>query len=794
MAIVVQTVRTYALDGSTKDFIVPFEYLARKFVQVSLLGTAGRKQLVLNSEFRFSTKNQVTLLQAWGPANGYDRVELRRHTSSTERLVDFTDGSILRATDLNISQIQAIHIAEEARDAALLALPQDDDGNLDAKNRRIVNLAPGINAKDAINKKQLDETLGEAGGVLSDIKTTQGEIYDYIEKFADDSALVRGVAWVYNNGSANGGERVIRINKPTKVFAVPYIEVNGSRQEVGYHFEFDGVTQSLTLAKPLESGDFLMAMTTESHIPLEDMLASPIGASSIGTTSGGTVQDHLLKVDILPSSSGASNVGVSQGGTVQDVLTRVSVLTFGAVGDGVTDDTEAFNRAWKSSRSHILIPEGYTFVITDRVGSLTEPKAKKWCGEPGAKVLLKGEGKFSVTGIGWGFDSIHFIPYGVVPVAIQSGLVQNNRFSHITNCDFRGVTSGSYFGVCIDLYNVWYSKFSNININGSGEEDFSKQTIGGTGIRMSYCVNNNITDCQIGSCVVGIELADAKRPNTSTPHCCEGIFISESTLIANQTSLKVSDGYFIKVSSNVIDIPLTSTVNPVIFRGMSSQLTDNWISIAHGTIYVGKGTSGLGSYDGTGNIISRNTIRGSSGSDNVAIQVGPIGILTIADNNITFGGYGIKSDGGANWLVTGNTFAAQKTMAYDLHLTKLVRIGVNKVYSGGTPSKSVTEDSVLTPTTYSATVDVSLVESPMGENKVTGPQPFTVNIPSGHFLSAPEVAIANLATGRVMGVARYIKGESTATSLKFSFVSIGSPVTGGKYAFSVIASDKNSSF
>lgn len=293
MAIVVQTVRTYALDGSTKDFIVPFEYLARKFVQVSLLGTAGRKQLVLNSEFRFSTKNQVTLLQAWGPANGYDRVELRRHTSATERLVDFTDGSILRATDLNISQIQAIHIAEEARDAALLALPQDDDGNLDAKNRRIVNLAPAINAKDAVNKQQLDETLGEAGGVLSDVKDTQEEIYEYIEKFSTDTALVKGVSWVYNNGSANGGESVIRIDKATKVFAVPYIEVNGSRQEVGYHFEFDGTTQTITLAKPLEAGDFLMAMTTESHLPLEDLLSNSTGAASIGKAGGGTVQDGL---------------------------------------------------------------------------------------------------------------------------------------------------------------------------------------------------------------------------------------------------------------------------------------------------------------------------------------------------------------------------------------------------------------------------------------------------------------------------------------------------------------------
>lgn len=311
MAIVVQTVRTYALDGSTRDFTVPFEYLARKFVQVSLLGPAGRKPMVLNSEFRFTTKNSISLLQPWGPTQGYDRIEIRRHTSSTDRLVDFSDGSILRAVDLNVSQIQAIHIAEEARDAALLAIPQDDEGNLDAKNRRIVNLADGVGNYDAVNKKQLVETLGEAGGVLSDVREAQKEVYDYIEKFSNDAALVRGVSWVYNNGSANGGERAIKIDRATKVFAVPYIEVNGLRQEVGYHFEFDGASQSITLSEPLAAGDFLMAMTTESTIPLEDMLHSSIGAASIGTRGGGTVQDAI---DIVTGSTGsvifATNHGV----------------------------------------------------------------------------------------------------------------------------------------------------------------------------------------------------------------------------------------------------------------------------------------------------------------------------------------------------------------------------------------------------------------------------------------------------------------------------------------------------
>lgn len=284
----IKTVIQYPV-GAT-EFDIPFDYLSRKFVRVSLVADDNRRLLSNITEYRYVSKTRVKLLVE---TTGFDRVEIRRFTSASERIVDFSDGSVLRATDLNVSQLQSAHIAEEARDAALMAMPQDDAGNLDARNRRIVRLAPGIAGTDAINKNQLDTTLGEAGGILSDMKDLEGEIHDYIEKFADDAALVRGVAWVYNLGSANGGENAVTIDKPNRTYAVPYIEINGSRQEVGYHFQFDINTQRISLVKPLEKGDFLMAMTTESNIPLESMLASPNGASGIGTLNGMTVQERL---------------------------------------------------------------------------------------------------------------------------------------------------------------------------------------------------------------------------------------------------------------------------------------------------------------------------------------------------------------------------------------------------------------------------------------------------------------------------------------------------------------------
>lgn len=154
MANVIKTVLTYPLDGSNRDFNIPFEYLARKFVVVTLIGV-DRKVLTINTDYRFATRTTISLIKAWGPADGYNLIELRRVTSTTDRLVDFTDGSILRAYDLNVAQIQTMHVAEEARDLTADTIGVNNDGHLDARGRRIVNVADGIEPGDAITLGQV---------------------------------------------------------------------------------------------------------------------------------------------------------------------------------------------------------------------------------------------------------------------------------------------------------------------------------------------------------------------------------------------------------------------------------------------------------------------------------------------------------------------------------------------------------------------------------------------------------------------------------------------------------------
>ncbi|UCR91163.1 putative tail fiber protein [Ralstonia phage RpT1] len=156
------TVKVYPLNDSAKDFPVDFDYLAREFVVVTLLGN-DRRELVQNSEYTFLNATSIRTTATWGPVNGgYDNIEVRRVTSATERLVTFNDASILRAADLNLAELQTVHIAQEARDLVSDALGTDDNGNLDARNRRIVNLGNPVDPQDGMTKDYYDSRLGEA--------------------------------------------------------------------------------------------------------------------------------------------------------------------------------------------------------------------------------------------------------------------------------------------------------------------------------------------------------------------------------------------------------------------------------------------------------------------------------------------------------------------------------------------------------------------------------------------------------------------------------------------------------
>lgn len=144
------TIIIYEGDGTRTDFTIPFDYLKKSFVTVRL-GTGntltGGDYGDTGSDYYFLDKTTIRLKVA--PASG-ESLTIRRYTSATERVVTFKDASILKATDLDTSQVQAFHIAEEGRDILEDSLSVNREGNWDAKGKRIINVGAPVADNDAV--------------------------------------------------------------------------------------------------------------------------------------------------------------------------------------------------------------------------------------------------------------------------------------------------------------------------------------------------------------------------------------------------------------------------------------------------------------------------------------------------------------------------------------------------------------------------------------------------------------------------------------------------------------------
>lgn len=207
------TVYTYTLTGQS-IFPVNFEYLARRFVIITLVG-ATRQELTLNVDYRFTSKMEITTTVPQNPGE-FTQLEVRRRTSATDRLVNFTDGSILRSQDLNISQIQAIHIAEEGRDISESSLVHNSIF-WDALGYPIKNVGYGSEPTDAVNVQGLNDQMSRAlrGGPterLNEIPTPalrQGRLLGF-------DASGQPVAVTASSGSSTELEMRLRSEQPTE--------------------------------------------------------------------------------------------------------------------------------------------------------------------------------------------------------------------------------------------------------------------------------------------------------------------------------------------------------------------------------------------------------------------------------------------------------------------------------------------------------------------------------------------------------------------------------------------------
>ena len=92
------------------------------------------------------------------------RIERQTPTTASTRLVDFEDGDVLTASDLDTAMLNNLYVAQEANDVGAQGLPLDPVNNVwNAGSRRIVNVNTPSNATDAANKAYVDSVAFTPG-------------------------------------------------------------------------------------------------------------------------------------------------------------------------------------------------------------------------------------------------------------------------------------------------------------------------------------------------------------------------------------------------------------------------------------------------------------------------------------------------------------------------------------------------------------------------------------------------------------------------------------------------------
>lgn len=227
----------------------------------------------------------------------------------------------------NYSTIETAFDNTLSRDGTL---PNHMDAELDMNSNRIINLVEAVGSAEPVRKKEFDEAVFAPLGLLPSEKgfvIFKGDL-------AGVRTLQQGSGVSITNGDGQIGD--------------PTVSLNGAS------------IASLALAdsavQPLDLGD--LAYKDKAAIPDIDALGTPSSSTYLRGDGSWSV----------PSGAGDMAASVyDPNGYGKDVYTTLTPMLFGAVGDGVTDDTVALNAAVAATSGKILDLKGKTYLVSDSI-------------------------------------------------------------------------------------------------------------------------------------------------------------------------------------------------------------------------------------------------------------------------------------------------------------------------------------------------------------------------------------------------------------------------------------------
>ena len=168
---------------------------------------------------------------------------------------------------------------------------------------------------------------------------------------------------------------------------------------------------------------------------------------------------------------------------------RVNVKDFGAVGDGVTDDTEVFNSVFASGNKTIIIPEG-KYKISDTINI-----------DSNTTVICTGTIMHTITGENYkstfsanGKTNISLMGIRMDGTGAVNGALNYSCCMLFTNCTNVKITNCSFYDIQ-SAYCVLFRKCDNVTIKGCIIKEYSYSGISNMFSENLYVIENSVINC-----------------------------------------------------------------------------------------------------------------------------------------------------------------------------------------------------------------------------------------------------------------------------------------------------------
>lgn len=178
IAVKLATSITYTADGSQTNFSVPFDYLRPSYVHVAINDAEVSEG--------FTISNRMVMFDSAPTKDSI--VHIYRNTPTT-RLVSWADASILKAKDMTISEVQQLHILEEASDWSKTnsIVLDEESGVWQGRKFRVSNIADPKDAQDAVTKNYIDNEESSMMQRMNAIKTQTEQLMNTAGNHKDNA-------------------------------------------------------------------------------------------------------------------------------------------------------------------------------------------------------------------------------------------------------------------------------------------------------------------------------------------------------------------------------------------------------------------------------------------------------------------------------------------------------------------------------------------------------------------------------------------------------------------------------